>query len=415
VATTGPVLARTLVPPTPPPVSRTVVPVRSPAPAAAPGSATTGSATTGSATTAAATTATATAAPATTASTAAASAPAATTAAATTTAATTSGSGSDSRNPVTRNLHDAWQLAFVVVADADLATKAVTKAFIDTTYADVASSVPSRLELLATTVRISLTRAAESPDRESSSAVTTALWQLPAEQRAALWLARVNELDSPSLGVVLGLTSINAGHVATRAAEWLDVALDHESGPLCPEEVRLGDFVSGHLPGDEAKEMADHLPDCPTCRTKVRAFAELTDLKAVLVAAVPEPPAGLTAETLEHQEQNEPTNGTATLAEPPGRIPAVRPLALCCAALLIIGIIGIGLVRPGKSSSDPVVRNDPRAILPGLSTTPAGGVILGSSTNLPNGPTPTVTVTTTSVPAVTFPTIPAGGVRKSKP
>jgi hypothetical protein len=311
----------------------------------------------------------------------------------------------DSDSTVSRHLHDAWQLAFVVVADGALATKAVTKAFIDVSPEDDASSSPSRLELLATTLRISLTRAADNPERESESAVTTALWQLPAGQRAALWLARVNELDNGSLGTVLGLTSINAGHVATRAAEWLDVALDHESGPLCPEEGRLADFTAGRLPDAEAAELQSHLPDCPTCRTKVRAFEELADLKAVLIAAIPEPPPGLTIETLEHQERNPNTNGTATLAEPAGRIPAVRPLAICCIALLLVGIIGISLVRPAKSSRDPVLPSDPRAILPGFSPSSSGGGVVIPSANLPNGTATTITVTTSTVPAVTFPTV----------
>ncbi len=311
--------------------------------------------------------------------------------------------GSD--DTVAGHLHDAWQLAFVVVADGDLSTKAVTKAFIDVSPEDVASSGPSRLELLATTLRISLTRAADNPDRESASAVTTALWQLPAEQRAALWLAKVNQLDNASLGTVLGLTSINAGHVASRAAEWLDVALDHESGPLCPEEGRLTDLRGGRLPAAEAAEMRAHLPDCPTCRTKMRAFEELADLKAVLVAAVPEPPPWLTIETLEHQERNPNTNGSATLMESAGRIPAVRMLAACCAALLLVGVIGIRLVGHPKSSREPVVPSDPRALVPGFSPSSSGGGVVIPLANVPGGTATTITVTTTVVPAVTFPTI----------
>jgi hypothetical protein len=312
-----------------------------------------------------------------------------------------------------RDLHDAWQLAFVVVADGDLATKAVTKAFIDATPTDSVSP-PSRLELLAATFRIGLTRAAESPDRESDSAVTTALWQLPAEQRGALWLAKVNELDTSALAAVLGLTTPNASEVASRAAEWLDVALDHESGPLCSEELKLADFIAGHLPSDEEAAMRRHLPDCHTCSSKERAFEELADLKTVLVAAVPEPPAWLAIETLEHQERTAPTNGTATLAEAGRRTPAFRPLAACCAVLLIVGLIGVFLIRPTKGSTAPVNRSDQRAIVPQLSDTSANGALVGSSLDLPATAT-TIVVTTTSVPAVTFPTIPAGGAKKGKP
>ncbi|MDQ1420565.1 MAG: hypothetical protein QOJ52_2527 [Acidimicrobiaceae bacterium] len=314
---------------------------------------------------------------------------------------------------VARDLHDAWQLAFVVVADGDLATKAVTKAFIDATPTD-AVSPPSRLELLAAAFRIALTRAADSPDRESDSAVTTALWQLPAQQRGALWLAKVNELDTPALAAVLGLTTPNADQVASRAAEWLDVALDHDTGPLCSEELKLADFIAGHLAADEEASMRAHLPDCQTCQTKERAFEELADLKTVLVAAVPEPPAWLTIETLEHQERTAPTNGTATLVDTNRRTPAFRPLAACCAVLLIVGLIGLFLIRPTKASTDPVGSSDQRAIVPQLSDTSANGALVGSSVDLPASAT-TIVVTTTSVPAVTFPTIPAGGTKKGKP
>jgi anti-sigma factor RsiW len=195
----------------------------------------------------------------------------------------------------------------------------------------------------------------------------------------------------------------------------LDVALDHESGPLCAQELKLPDFIDGHLPSDESEELADHLPDCETCQTKLRAFEELTDLKAVMVSAVPEPPAWLTIETMEHQERTAPTNGTATLAEPGRRTPAVRPLAACCAALLIIGLIGVFLIRPSKATSDPASTNGPQAILPQLSDTSANGGLVGASSNLPAGAATTITVTTTSVPAVTFPTIPAPGAKKGKP
>ncbi|MDQ6613869.1 MAG: hypothetical protein M3083_03755 [Actinomycetota bacterium] len=308
--------------------------------------------------------------------------------------------------PVAHDLNDAWRLAFVVVADGDVATRAVTKAFFDTPPGLPGAS-PSRLELLAATFRVSLTGAAERPDRGSDSAVSRALWQLPPEQRGALWLAKVSELDDQSLGTVLGLTPSNAGHVATRAAEWLDVTLDHESGPLCYREPELADFIHGNLPEDKAEEMRLHLPDCPTCQAKERALEELSDLKAVLVRAVPEPPAALSLATLDEQERTPASTGTATLAPPARQTPAVRPLAACCAALLIVGAIGLAIVRPGNASTDPARSNAPRAIVPGSSTSP-GGTSAGSTGSLANVPTrsaPTVTVTTTTIPGVTFPTI----------
>lgn len=302
------------------------------------------------------------------------------------------------------DVHDAWRLAYAIVADDDLATEAVRKAFVDAAPPENNAS-PSRLEFLAAAFRISLTRGAENPGQESDSAVTAALWQLAPEQRGALWLAKVDELDNEALGAVLGLTAANAGHVARRAAEWLDVTLDHESGPLCPEEVRLDDFLNDRLPDDETEAMRDHVPDCPTCRTKARAFEELADLREVLLAAVPEPPPELDLEAMGRLDRTSSAPGNATLAEPARRIPAVRPLALCCAALLILGLIGVALLRPARHAADPVSPSAPRAIVPRFSTTTVGsGGVVATTAGIPTKSATTVVVTTTSIPKVTFPT-----------
>jgi hypothetical protein len=311
---------------------------------------------------------------------------------------------------LTADLRDAWQLSYVVVADRELATKAVSKAYVSAAAAD-ATSTPSRVELLEAALRISLTRAAPSPDCETTSAVTAALWRLSGQQRAALWLTTVNQLDNSTLGAVLGLTAPDAGEVAGRAGEWLDVALDHDSGPLCEFETELADFSEGKLPADEVKEMEDHLPDCPTCATRLRAREELTDLKGVLTKAVPEAPAGLTFDVLELEERGEASEGSATLADGPGRTPAIRPLAACCVALLLLAVAGIALVRPSQSGGDPVRTTDSEATLPRLTNSSAADAT-GLSANSPAGGPTTITITTTSVPAVTFPTIPA---RKGKP
>jgi hypothetical protein len=310
--------------------------------------------------------------------------------------------GTGAETQASRDVHDAWRLAYVVVADEALATKAVARAFVDTA---------PRLEFLAATLRISLTRAAERVDRESASSVTTALWQLRPEQRGALWLATVNDLDDPSLGAVLGLTATNAGHVARRAAEWLDVALDHESGPLCPDEPRLADFLNGRLPDDEAVEMREHVPGCPTCQTKARVFDELADLKSVLVAAVPEPPEALTVESLRRPGREPSADGAPTLADGWPRTPAVRPLAASCAALLVLGLIGLAVVHPARHGADPARPSGVSAVVPGLPTTSATGGVVTSTASLPARSAATVAPTTTGIPAVTFPTVPAGGRR----
>ncbi|MDQ1427641.1 MAG: hypothetical protein QOK39_1117 [Acidimicrobiaceae bacterium] len=312
---------------------------------------------------------------------------------------------------LTVDLQDAWRLSYVVVADGELATRAVSKAYVSAAGGDAAST-PSRVELFEAALRISLTRAAESPDRETTSEVTAALWRLSGQQRAALWLTTVNQLDNSTLGAILGLTAPDAGEVAGRAKEWLDVALDHDSGPLCEFETELADFAEGKLPADEVTEIEDHLPDCPTCATRLRAREELGDLKSILTKAVPEAPPGLTFDVLELEERGDAGEGTATLADGPGRTPALRPLAACCAALLILAVVGIALVRPGRSGGDPVRTTDsPATLSTQTNSSPAGGAT-GLSANFSGGGATTITITTTSVPAVTFPTIPG---RKGKP
>lgn len=314
-------------------------------------------------------------------------------------------SGSDAR--VAADLQDAWRLAYVVVADGELATKAVSKAVVgapdDTRL--------SRVELLESTLRISLTRAADSSDTDADSAVTMALWRLPAEQRAALWLTTVTELDDSTLGAVLGLTTANAGHIAERAVEWLDVALDHESGPLCEWETELADFADDRLAPEEAKELEEHLPECPTCRTKLRARDELADLKSVLDRAVPTPPAWLATEALGQQESTNGGNGDVGL-DIVERTPAVRPLAACCAALLIVAIVGIAIIRSGGHGSDPVTTKDPPTQLPSLSGSAGTDGVLSPSATAPETTATTLPVTTSSLPVLTFPTVPGGRTKR---
>ena len=327
------------------------------------------------------------------------------------------GSGDRAEQP--SDLHDAWRLAYLLVADHDRASTAVRRAYAEASAsAEDGGEAPPRLGLLAATFRIGLAQSGEAPDLESPSAVTAALWQLAPEQRGALWLSRLNGLDDTALGEVLGITAVNAGHIATRAAEWLDVTLDHDSGPLCPDEPRLAAFLTDQLPADEAAEMREHVPGCPTCRAKAQAFEELADLPLVLTAAVPEPPSDLTQAAL-GQPDPKAGNGGPARAKPTPRVPAVRVLALCCAALLILGLVGLRLVGTGKHRTTPgaaPAAATSHAILPGsAATAPAtgGAPTSGGASTAPASSAatshPSAAVTTTSIPAVTFPTLPPGG------
>lgn len=307
------------------------------------------------------------------------------------------------------DLEAAWRLAFVVVADRDTATRATTRAFADTAT-PAADEPPARADLLATTLRLSLNQAAQSPDVSPDSAITTAFWLLPAEQRAALWLTTVTGLEDGELGTILGLTTANAGHVAARATEWLEVALDHASGPLCQHEPKLADFLAGGLPLVEAAEIDDHLAGCPTCKARVSAYEELSDLRPALSRAVPKVPASMTIEALELQERSLPTTEFDDEAVRSGRASAVRPLAISCAGLLVIGLLGVNVVHPLKSSRDPAISTDTSTtIYSPFATSPSTTDLTGTSiTTVVTTPTTTVapTTTTTAPSAVTFPTIP---------
>ena len=317
---------------------------------------------------------------------------------------------------VDTDLEGAWRLAFVVVADKEVATKAVGRALSELGPGATAVQ-PMRTDLFATTLRLSLSRAAESPDMEPDSAVTSALWQLPAQQRAALWLSKVTELDNTTLGIVLGVSAIKAGEVAGRATEWLDVALDHESGPLCQHEAKLADFIDGHLPLVEAAEIDDHLPGCPTCQTKVGAFEALADLKAGLSRAVPDAPGNLEFQARQQQDATPASDGEASMDDTGRRAPAVRPLAFCCAGLLVLGLLGVPIVRSGThSSTTPTTSSNAGAtgVEPGSAGagTSGGTGTANPSARLSGSETPIVTAPTTTIQPVTFPTIPPGGPTK---
>lgn len=307
----------------------------------------------------------------------------------------------------TLDLSAAWRLAYIATGDQATATEATTRAFAQVAARD-AGGAPSPPELLHVTLLHGLRAAADqphaAPDEDRTSAVTTAMWQLPPNQRAALWLTQVDERDDTELGQILGLSPANAEHVAKRAAGWLDVALDHGSGPLCEHEAQLSAFADGRLPLVEAAEIDDHLPGCPTCQSKLNAFEELADLPVVLSRAVPRPPANLTAEALERPPpEDEPLDAGPTAGGPVSP-PAVRPLAVCCAALLALGLLGALILRPARSSRQPVSTiNAPAGVAP----VSPGGSITGGGPTTTSARTSTVKVTTTTLqPAVTFPTLP---------
>jgi len=88
-----------------------------------------------------------------------------------------------------------------------------------------------------------------------------------------------------------------------------------------------------------------------------------------------------------------------------GRPAAVRPLALCCAVLLALGVAGVGILQPARSTSVPVNTSDTGAGAGATQVTPSGGPL--STGTVTVAPSITVASTTTTVqPAVTFPTVP---------
>jgi hypothetical protein len=288
----------------------------------------------------------------------------------------------------------AWQLAYVLTNDSEGANEAALQAFVD-----VAGDPPAdghfRIPLLAAVVRITGAEGepTEPEDEEARlPEVVANFWHLSGKQRAALWLTQEG-MEVEELATVLAISTGEAGILVDEALDWLEASIDQVSGPLCPSEPSVPDYLEGALPPDQAMEMDEHVPTCPTCRARIEAIEGLAELGPVVDNAVPTPPAGLALRAFDRWEEELAESAAVAESRRFADWRSTRPLAACCGGLLLLGIIGLGVVKPVASAtskgSAPVVSSVTTTVAP--ATVPQTIVI------------PTTT-STTLAPPVVFPT-----------
>jgi hypothetical protein len=290
-------------------------------------------------------------------------------------------------------LAGAWQLAYVLTDDADAASEASMQAFVD-----VASDPPEeghfRIPLLRAVMRIAW--ADDSPIEPGEEGrlpeVAANFWHLSGKQRAALWLTQEG-MEVGELATVLDISSKEAGVLVDEALDWLEASIDQVSGPLCPFEPSVPAYLHGDLAPEQAMEMDDHVPSCPTCRHRIEAVEGLAELGPVFDSAVPTPPAGLALRAFDRWEEQLAESAAETESRRFADWRSLRPLAACCGGLLLLGVIGLGVVRPVASATT----KGSGPLAPAVSTTVAPVTVPAII------PAP-ATTSTTLAPPVTFPT-----------
>jgi hypothetical protein len=285
----------------------------------------------------------------------------------------------------------AWQLAFVLTHNRQAANDAALQAFVD-----VAGDPPAdgrfRIPLLAAVVRITGStthRDDKQDDGARRPEVAANFWHLPATQRAVLWLTQEG-MDVPQLAPVLALPEDEAGTLVDEAVEWLEATIDQVTGPLCRLEPLVPGYLDGDLPPEQAMEMDEHVPTCPTCQTRIDAREGLAELGPIVDNAVPPPPGGLALRALDRLEEQRAESEAVEESRRSSDWRSLRPLAACCAGLMFLGLLGLGVVRPVASAARTTRLN------PSVSTTVAPSP--------PIVPATAPSTSTTLSPAVTFPT-----------
>lgn len=133
-------------------------------------------------------------------------------------------------------------------------------------------------------------------------------------------------------------------------------------------ETRIGAWLDGELPPDQAREVAAHLARCPACEAELEG---LRQLGGAIRRELPRlsAPAALRAAVLADA-------GAASASAPPPIVPrrarlAPRWLALAASVLLLVGVAGEAAWRAGQAAArrgvlaDELVSAHLRSLMPG--------------------------------------------------
>lgn len=179
------------------------------------------------------------------------------------------------------DLAAAWRLAYAVCGAADGADAAAEAA--------VAAQVswlgpPSPVELLTATYReVEPAATTEWADGEVDP-LLDAWWSLPVDQRAALWLYRV---EGRSSTVAAEILSMAPSAVVSLAESAQDRIVAGGAGQDCPPRPVLERQGAGDLSLREADALTAHLDGCQTCTERLTLARRLVDLGNPVTGPVP--------------------------------------------------------------------------------------------------------------------------------
>lgn len=182
----------------------------------------------------------------------------------------------------TVGLGEAWRLAYVACANADVATSAAAGA------AEDAAGAP--LALLAGAWERAAAREGPPPSARGGDWLARAFWRLPAPHRGALWLAEVMGMNDADTGTVLGTSAGGARALLRRARS---AVANIQGAPGCPPAKRLSRYLRGDLPAQEADKIDAHVNSCSRCQARCTNVERSANLAANLDALVAEAPPGV--------------------------------------------------------------------------------------------------------------------------
>jgi RNA polymerase sigma factor (sigma-70 family) len=179
--------------------------------------------------------------------------------------------------------------------------------------------------------------------------VAQAFADLPERWRSVLWLTEVEGMAPREAAEVLGLSANGAAQLAVRARAGLrerylqaHVATGTASNACRFTLDRLGAYVGGALSARDLAKVDQHLAGCDGCRAR---RDELEEVGSTLRRAIVPVPLFLGAAVLGRWQLASASTGASTAqgAATAAWSPVTKALAGACAALLTLGIVGVGL------------------------------------------------------------------------